>query len=461
MKRRTPPAVIEERRADLCDEQGRIDVTRPAVLEIHRELIDAMFTRFPQVDGLVIRVGETYLFDTPHHGGNTAVPLHDSSFSRAEQADRFTRLLQFLREEVCVRHGRTLIHRTWDYFPDRLHADPAFYQEVTDAVAPHEKLVFSIKHVAGDFWRGCVPNPCLGLGRHPQIVEVQCAREYEGKGAYPNYIARGVIEGFPEVPNPLGLKHWRESPLFRGGWTWSRGGGWYGPFLTHEFWPDLNTRVLAAWTLDPAKSERLHFEAVCRTVYGMDAGSVSALRKICDQAEEGIWLGRSIPAFARLRKFADADCALLWMRDDKLGGLDQLGDIFRQLEAAGMLEEAVEEKREAARIFAGLPALAASVMAADPAVTDTVRSSAEYGARLFALIAAGWEILARRWRTREGIATPPVTPQQVEDFQAKYDAFCRVAELPQAASLYELGYWHWPDDPAAPGMGAEVFGERG
>lgn len=446
-----PRAVIDARREDLCDEQGRIDINRPAVLELHRELIDALFARYPDVDGLVIRVGETYLYDTPHHGGNTAVPLHDDRFPRADLVARFIRLLSFLREEVCVRHGKTLIHRTWDYFPDRLHSDPGFYRDVTDAVAPHEHLVFSIKHVAGDFWRGCVPNPCLGLGRHPQIVEVQCAREYEGKGAYPNYIARGVMDGFREVPHPLGLNDWKNSPLFRGVWTWSRGGGWYGPSLQNEFWPDLNARVLAAWTLDPDTPEAVHFEEICRTAYGMDSESIQALRELCDTAEDAVWLGRSIPAFARQRNFADADCALLWMRDDRLGGLDQLGDIFRQLEDGGNLDESLREKREAARLFATLPAIAARIRAADPDITDTLRTSATYGARLFDLIACGWELLIRRWRRQ------PVTPEEIQDFQARYEAYQHVAALPQCASLYQLDYWHWPEAPEAPGMGADVL----
>ena len=41
-------------------------------------------------------------------------------------------------------------------------------------------------------------NPCIGIGKHQQVVEVQCQREYEGKGAHPNYIAKGVIDGFEE-----------------------------------------------------------------------------------------------------------------------------------------------------------------------------------------------------------------------------------------------------------------------
>lgn len=59
-----------------------------------------------------------------------------------------------------------------------------------------------------------------------QIVEVECAREYEGKGAMPSYIAHGVIEGFSEVAHPVGLRHMVDSGLLRGIWLWSSGGGW-------------------------------------------------------------------------------------------------------------------------------------------------------------------------------------------------------------------------------------------
>jgi hypothetical protein len=59
-----------------------------------------------------------------------------------------------------------------------------------------------------------------------QIVEVECAREYEGKGAMPSYIGNGVIEGFPEVEHPVGLRHVIDSGLIAGLWLWSSGGGW-------------------------------------------------------------------------------------------------------------------------------------------------------------------------------------------------------------------------------------------
>lgn len=454
-----PRRVMEAHRAELCDAKGRIDLLRPAVLDLHRRLFDAMFDRYPQVDGLVIRVGECYLFDTPFHAGNTAVPLHDPEVDRNAQMERFKRLVQFLREEICVRRGKRLIYRTWDYFGDRFHAAPDFYLAVTEAVEPHPLMVFSIKHTAGDFFRGCVPNPCIGIGRHPQIVEVQCQREYEGKGAFPNYIVRGVVDGFPEVPAPKGLRDWIRSPLLVGIWTWSRGGGWFGPYLAHELWPELNVRVLLEWWRNPQSGEEAAFDRVCAEWLGMDAENRRRFRALCLKAEEAVWLGRSIPALARLRNFTEADSARLWMRDDRLGGLGRLNSAFEELEAAGRLDEALDEKRRAADLFRQIAAEARGISCGKPEDAAALRTSAEYGARLFDAIAVGWDLLLRRWRAKRG-APRDVLDVDIEYFRTlwrRYEAL--PSEYPCCASLYMPHGWNWPGQPPSPGMEESILGK--
>ena len=60
---------------EICDpETGRILLDRPRTLELHRVLFDELRERFPEVDGYIVRVGETYLFDTPYHMGNGPIP---------------------------------------------------------------------------------------------------------------------------------------------------------------------------------------------------------------------------------------------------------------------------------------------------------------------------------------------------------------------------------------------------
>lgn len=248
-----PSSLVEKHRAELTNEQGKLDISKPYTQLCIRELMEEMFKTFPQLDGLVIRTGETYLHDAPYYVGNHPVQngMHDH-----------ITLVNLLRKEVCERRNKKLFYRTWDM--GQLHSVPKYYLSVTDSIEPHPNLYFSIKHTMTDFWRSAIVNPdmnysaldkywleesgqygvpfnpCIGIGKHQQVVEVQCQREYEGKGAHPNYIAKGVIGGFeefkkPGIKNPYCLNQVKDNPLFKGIWTWSRGGGWGGPYIKMSF----------------------------------------------------------------------------------------------------------------------------------------------------------------------------------------------------------------------------------
>lgn len=41
-------------------------------------MLQEIFKRFPKLDGLVIRVGETYLQNTPYHTGNGPIPRNEN-----------------------------------------------------------------------------------------------------------------------------------------------------------------------------------------------------------------------------------------------------------------------------------------------------------------------------------------------------------------------------------------------
>lgn len=146
-----------------------------------------MFDQFPDLDGLVVRIGgETYLHDAPYHQGAIE--------NKKSPEKTIIPLMKILKEEICEKRNKQLIFRTWIAFDKNIKD----YLEVSDAIEPHDNLVISIKHCEGDFHRSNAFSKVIGQGRHRQIIEVQSAREYEGKGAYPNYIANGVIDGFEE-----------------------------------------------------------------------------------------------------------------------------------------------------------------------------------------------------------------------------------------------------------------------
>lgn len=218
---------------EICDERGRISFERPKTIEIHKIMLDELFDTFPGLDGLVIRTGETYLNNVPYHTGNNPI---------TNGIESHIKLINLLRQEVCVKRNKMIFYRTWA--SGGMDQKPEVYLNVTNRIKPHPNLVFMIKHTKGDYQRTFNFNPTLGIGKHPQVVEVQCQREYEGKGAYPNYIAEGVINGFEEYtngsrpqPGNKSLNDIKDNPNFRGVWTWSRGGGWIGPYITNELWP--------------------------------------------------------------------------------------------------------------------------------------------------------------------------------------------------------------------------------
>jgi len=348
-----------------------------------------------------------------------------------------------------VKHDRQLFFRTWDIFPDKLHASLPHYLEVTNQVEPHPKLAFSIKHTALDFWRHVKVNECLTHGRHPQIIEVQCQREYEGKGAYPNYVMDGVINGFEENARKIGLKDLLGHPKILGVYSWSRGGGWYGPYIENELWPDLNAFVLARFAQNPARSEEEIFLEYATGWLGLDNGDVNRFRELCLLSAKAILHGRHCAAFDRALKESVLPTAL-WMRDDRLGGRQQLAEVLDFLHQKNLVAEAFAEKAEAVRLWEKIGALARDIRWPAGATGEFAKISAEYGLRLFRIVDCGWRILTAK------PADAPALEKDLADYDAAWADYRALASSPLCPSLYEGRYFGLPGQPAAPGLDASV-----
>ncbi len=317
-----------------------------------------MFEQFPALDGVIVRIGETYLQDAPYHQGKIDSPTN---------ADlTIIPLMNILRDEVCVKLNKKVFFRTWYSFD----VNATTFATVSDAVAPHPNLIWSIKHCEGDFHRGNNFSKVLGLGRHPFIVEVQAAREYEGKGAFPNYLANGVIEGFEEHLtrlDPRAIRGIRElyqrSPLMSGVWTWSRGGGWEGPYIQDELWCELNVWVMAQWALNPGASEATLFDRFATERLGLPAGQLADFRRLALLSAEAV---------LRWKRGVDIGLDAWWTRDQYFtfptlpsGSAAVQSVLVSQDEAVSRYEEIVE--------------IAARLTPSDPDRAETIRSSSEYG----------------------------------------------------------------------------------
>jgi hypothetical protein len=426
-----PKRMVEKYKAEICDEKGHIDIHRPKTKEIVTVMIDGIFKRFPDLAGITLRHGETYLHDTPFHAGGN--PILRGVESHVE-------LLQLLREEICVKRGKVLFYRTWDF--GNMHDRPDFYLSVTDRIEPHPKLIFSIKHQRGDFHRLSVFTPGLGIGKHRQIVEVQCQLEAYGKAAFPYYNGQGVIEGWEEYAGrkgPQGLRDIAANPLLAGVWTWSRGGGWKGPYIPNEFWVEMNTYVISKWAQNPQRPEPELFEEFAREIAGIkDRQNIDRLRKIALLSAEAV---------LRSQNSLVHKLDVWWNRDH------YFADLTKELEPlanSGKADDFLREKAEATRMWREIESISRELSVPDAGTTGFIRVSCTYGRIKAAIIEQMCRAIVY---SHKGKAKDRRVADAIREYDRLWDEWRKLlADHPQTcATLYT--------DKAfgeKPGMGAAI-----
>ncbi len=381
-----PKALVARFKNEICDDQGRIDVERPMTQKILRAQIEELFDRCPSLDGLVVRTGEVYLFDSPYHtsSGNENESKMQGATAILHGPDSHIALLKILRDEACVKRDKMVFYRTWD-FGNNFHINPEYYLKVTDAIEPHPNLIFSIKPQAGDFLRMTPFSPTLGIGKHRQIVEVECQREAYGKGAHPYYIGDGVINGWEEYKTmmkpgqPKGLRDLVNNKNFAGVWTWSRGGGWEGPYITNELWCKLNAYVIAKYAENPNRTEEEIFDEFASRQLGLKGKDIERFRELNLLSAAAVLRGQ-----CSLKGPVD----LWWARDDFIAAPDLSFFITNNLVA-----EALAEKAEAVTMWKKIESLAQQIDFSDSQTKEFVVTSAAYGRIKYSIFDQTWIIL--------------------------------------------------------------------
>jgi hypothetical protein len=399
-------------------------VSNPETQKYLRLAIQQMFRRFPQLDGLVVRIGETYLQGAPYHLGGIA--------DKNSPEKTIIPLMNLLREEVCDRAGKKVFFRAWASFDTSLSA----YQAVSDGVEPHPNLFISVKHCEGDFHRGNPFSKVLGVGRHLQVIEVQCQREYEGKGAYPNYIAHGVIEGFEEHHGESLRKIW-SNPLIAGMFTWSRGGGWRGPYITNELWCDLNVYVLSHWVQNTKRSEVDIFNDYCTTVLKLSPADAATFRKLCLLSADAVYRGI---------RGTHNEISPWWTRDQYMGRPPLPED-------PAIMPEFLQQKDAAVAMWQQMIADGDRIHFPDPAVQEYVNTSCQYGLHVYQIYRDGFK-LAAFGANGDKLQLKKL----IDDYDQTWAAYKKLkAEHPSCGTLYvDKGFTQQTGSPSVPGIGAMV-----
>ncbi|MBD3238917.1 MAG: hypothetical protein GF332_04760 [Candidatus Moranbacteria bacterium] len=214
---------------------GEMQADNPKLHQINQSAIREVFQGLPELDGMIIR--------TQEGGKNYAV--NDFYASKLVYQDAAS-LRKMIREILPIFQelDKTLIIRTWSAGVGELgdlSYNPATFDQVFKPFYDQTNLIISVKYGQGDFWYYVKPNPLLGRGELPQLVEFQLRREYEGYGLIGNFLGQyyGSI-----IQNQL-----KKNPNFAGIYNWVMIGGWdqaYNPVLFSQagLWTELDNTII-------------------------------------------------------------------------------------------------------------------------------------------------------------------------------------------------------------------------
>lgn len=211
--------------------EGEIGRKPEAVAKFLHDTLDGVFADFPEIAGVILRIGESDGRDV-HGDFHSRLVIRHPRQARA--------LLEALLP-VAEKHGRLLIFRTWSVGAYRI-GDLMWNRDTFDAAfdgLESPALVLSMKYGESDFFRYLPLNKHFFRSSHQKIVELQTRREYEGCGEYPSFIG-GDYAAYRDAL--------RNATNMRGIMVWCQTGGWT-PFHRLSYlqpeglWNEINTEV--------------------------------------------------------------------------------------------------------------------------------------------------------------------------------------------------------------------------
>ena len=155
------------------EETGDIDIQNERVKELMQGQLKEIFEVFPDVAGVMLRVGDDlYTYgDIENYNYGADIMYTPQTFRETTQA-----LMEIVEE-----YDKRLVLRTWQMSvrDDCVHASPIAYEEAFgDLYWNEESLIICIKYTPNDYQR--IPiNPTLNMGSIKQIIEFQTINSFE------------------------------------------------------------------------------------------------------------------------------------------------------------------------------------------------------------------------------------------------------------------------------------------
>ncbi|YCM44816.1 hypothetical protein V2O64_02135 [Verrucomicrobiaceae bacterium 227] len=209
----------------------RLGKSREARRAFYFDLLNRFFDTFPEVDGVILRIGESDGLDV-HDSLRSELHLRSAGEANA-----------FLKELLPIFEARnkTAILRTWTVGAHRI-GDLIWRKGTLERLVrgiESDAFVLSMKPGDSDFFRYLPLSESFTSYRGAKIVELQARPEYEGAGELPTYLGQHYeryAHELKEVENLVGFSVWCQT----GGWHRFRRMSFFGEGSP---WVENNARV--------------------------------------------------------------------------------------------------------------------------------------------------------------------------------------------------------------------------
>ena len=354
------------------------------LLDMTGQCLDALLAQIEGVEGIVLRLGDSDAPKVPYLVGNDVYAPHCSRCSMMGRADRLVRFITYYHGLVVKKLGKRMIVRAWNVRPNGMHDNADLCRRVVDRLPNDDRLILSFKFTQTDFWRYQKWNPSsLVCGERPVIYELQCQREFEGKGAVPNYQPPLWCRGMTELDGAIGLADVVEKVNLAGLWAWVRGGGWRGPYVSadREMWIDANVYAVPRIALDAKVDvDSLARSWITDRLGVTDETAIAAILQTLRHSTQSVLETFYIGPYARRRHDAWYPSAN-FVQDDQIDA-EAAWAIVQQLSEADM-DRALGEKIEAEqRVTDDRRALQRVAGSGDKLLPATLPLSLEYAQTL-------------------------------------------------------------------------------
>lgn len=261
-----------------------LDGDRAAISEYFKDLLEKFIHGFPEVDGVVLRLGEG-------DGKDVKGDINNALFIQtAKQANVLLRDLLGVFE--C--HKKVLVCRTWTVGAYPV-GDLIWHRKRVKGLLSgidSESFILSLKHGESDFFRYLPLNHAFFETSVQKVIEFQARREYEGAGEYPSFIGWDVEAYAKELENANNLV---------GMSVWVQTGGWHAfsrrSYIGEgSYWVELNSAVTVQ-VLQYGRS----VDAALTKFYG--SIKLDHVRRFLELSTEVVMKGLYVEEFAKQKWF--------------------------------------------------------------------------------------------------------------------------------------------------------------